>query len=797
MLFFAAIAVSFAAIAGPDAESHLVRSVDPEGDRAAFARYRAKMDEIRRVNKRPTVALVLSGGSMYGLSHIGVLKFLEENGIPVDMVLGTSMGSIVGATYALGYSPDQIDSIICSLNWSMMMSDRVGLEQTPLKNRLLKEKYTLTLPVLYNKGMYNTSMMEEEKDRFIATADVRKEYRTRAFEFIPDGFVWGLSLQNELTSLSVGYHGFDDYDFAELPVPFICVASDLGTLKAKYWTSGSIVEAARSSMSLPLIFKPVRKDGLILEDGGMRNNFPVDAAKACGVDYIIGVNVLPPVDPSKVTSVGSILNQIILLTRNESDEYSRMNSDVLMEPDMTGIPKYGFNATNVRRIIQKGYDTAVGKKEEILALKTKLGSAELHVRKPRAIDINSETVSINDIAFEGLTAGEIKYFMKKVKLVPGKKYGKKDIETMVSYIYGTGAFNSVTYRLYGESPYSLHFTCKKGASHNMSLGVKADNDESVAIGARFGYNANKIIGSKFDVAFTLGNNSSLFFDYKFDTMYGPRFGVSFKTKYTMCEYFDPAEIRESVNHYSWNNYFKAYISDTRFKFVNLRGGFEAEHMPYCLQVAEDAIFKTPDGVKSSRRVGSSALHCGLFIEVGVETLDDGYFPTKGVAFNASYHHKFADKYMNRANHILAADIKGVIPCGKHFAIIPSAAARWLSAPEPKYILDNNFVGGVISGRYMDHQIAFTGFTGLRLVREPLVAVANVDFRGAINNKNFLTLSASAMEGLKDFNFKAANPLTYAFAFSYGRKTLLGPLRLGVTWANDMKWGWYAGFGYYF
>ncbi len=795
LLFVAAAVMSFAAIASSNTDNRLVRSVDPEGDKIAFAKYRAKMDQIRK--KRPTVALVLSGGSMYGLSHIGVLKFLEENGIPVDMVLGTSMGSIVGATYALGYTPDQIDSIISSMDWGMMMSDRVSIEKTPLKKRLLNEQYSVTLPVLYHKGMYNTDMMEENGNKFIATADVGKEYRAKAFEFIPDGFVWGLSLQNELTSLSVGYHGFDDYDFSELPIPYICVASDLGTLKAKYWTSGSIVEAARSSMSLPLIFKPVRKDGLILEDGGMRNNFPVDAAKACGVDYIIGVNVLPPVNPEKVTNVGSILNQIILLTRNESDEYSRMNSDVLMEPDMTGIPKYGFNATNVRRIIQRGYETAVSKKDDLLALKAKLGSCESSVTKPHATDINTESVSINDIAFEGLTPQEIRYFMKKVKLVPGKKYGKADIEAMVSYIYGTGAYNSVTYRLFGEEPYSLRFSCKKGAAHNMSLGVRADDDESVVIGARFGYNANRLIGNKFDVSVSFGNNNSFFFDYKFDTMYGPRFGLSFKTKYTMCEYFDPAEISESVNHYSWNNHFKAYISDTRFKFVNLRGGFEAEHMPYCLQVAEDTIFQTPDGMKSSRHVGRSALHYGLFVEFGVETLDDGYFPNKGVAFNASYHHKFKDKYMDRVNHILAADIKGVIPCGNHFAIIPSAAARWLSVADPAYILDNNFVGGLFSGRYLDHQIAFPGFTGLRLVREPFVAVANVDFRGSFNTKNFLTLSASAMEGLRDLDIRNANPLTYAFAFSYGRKTILGPLRLGVTWANDMKWGWFAGFGYYF
>ncbi len=794
LLLFPALLLSAFLSRAAVPEGKVVKSVDPEGDRIAFARYRAKMDEIRK--KRPTVALVMSGGSMYGLSHIGVLKYLQEHDIPVDMVLGTSMGSIVGFTYALGYNPGQIDSIVSSLDWSMMMSDKVDMDLTPLKTRRMDERYTLTLPVLYKRGMYNTGFVKEDRKKFIATADVNKELRKKAFDLLPDGFVWGLSLQNELTSLSVGYHGFDDYDFSELPVPFVCVASDLATLKAKYWTSGSVVEAARSSMSLPVFFKPVRKDGLILEDGGMRNNFPVDVAKACGADYVIGVNVLPPVDPENVTSIGSVLNQIILLTRNESDEYSRANSSVLIEPDMTGIPKYGFNSANVRRIIEQGYATAAEHAEELEGLKEKLGCCDTYRTRSKATDINGRKVMVNDIAFDGLDPKEIRYFMKKVRLKPGREYGREELEEMVSVIYGTGAYTSVTYRLYGNEPYSLHFSCMKGASHLLSVGLKADNEEKVSVGARFGFNANKLIGNKFDAEIAIGDNNSFFFDYHFDTMYGPRFGASVKTKYTSCIYFDPSESVSGVNHYSWNNYLKVYMADTRFKVVDIRGGFELENMPYALQVAEDPIFGSGEDMSTTRKIGTFRPHYGLFAEFATDTFNDGYFPTKGINFAFSYRFKFADSFKDIPCHIVAASVKAALSCGQYFAILPSVSARWIST-SPGFILDNNVIGGIVAGRYLDHQIPFVGYTGLRVVREPFVAVADVDLRGSINAKNFLTLTACAMEGLGDFSLRNAMIPVYSFAGSYGLKTIAGPLIIGVNWSSDLKWGWFASFGYYF
>jgi len=200
-------------------------SVDPQKDSAAFAAMRLKMDEIRK--ERPTVALVLSGGGAKGACHIGVMEYLEEKGVPVDMVVGTSMGGLVGGLYGVGYDASAIDSIISSLDWGKIMSD----------------------------------------DR---TARPRRRALFSSVQ--SDGYLYGDNVYGLLSSLTAGYQ--DSLDFKELPIPFFCVATDILTTKSVNWSSGSLLDAMRSTMSLPVIFKPFRKNGQVMLDGGMASESP-------------------------------------------------------------------------------------------------------------------------------------------------------------------------------------------------------------------------------------------------------------------------------------------------------------------------------------------------------------------------------------------------------------------------------------------------------------------------------------------------------------------------------------------
>ena len=255
-------------------------SYDPKADSIFFVKMQKKMDKIRREQHRPTVALVLAGGGAKGASHIGVLKYLEEKGIPVDFVAGTSMGGLMGGMYSLGYSATEIDSLVRSIDWNMMMSDKIPMEYYSYERKVYKGTYLLDIP-------------------FTGAHFLRS---------LPSGILYGLNVYNMLGAVSVGYQ--QDIDFTELPIPFCCVATEMVTQKEKRWTSGSFVNALRSTMSIPAYFTPVRIDSMILSDGGTKNNYPADIAKAAGADIIIGVLLTSPLDYEGVNNVATLLSQL-------------------------------------------------------------------------------------------------------------------------------------------------------------------------------------------------------------------------------------------------------------------------------------------------------------------------------------------------------------------------------------------------------------------------------------------------------------------------------------------------------
>ena len=233
-------------------------SYDPKGDSIFFEKMHRYFDQIRETEHRPTVALVLAGGGARGTAHIGVMKFLEEKGIPIDFVAGTSMGGLMGGLYSMGYSADEIDQLIRGIDWDVMMSDEIPAEYYSYDQKRYKSTYILSFPF--------------DKNRFVKS--------------LPIGIKNGLNIYNMMSSATVDYQG--DLDFMKLPIPFCCVAAEIATQTEKHWTSGSLISALRSTMSILGYFRPVRVDSMILSDGGTKNNFPVDVAKQMGANIVIG-----------------------------------------------------------------------------------------------------------------------------------------------------------------------------------------------------------------------------------------------------------------------------------------------------------------------------------------------------------------------------------------------------------------------------------------------------------------------------------------------------------------------------
>jgi len=291
---------------------------------------------------RPRVALVLSGGSALGLAHIGVIRELERDGIPIDMVLGTSMGALVGGLYAAGYSPDEMEAIVTGLDWSHYFAER----------------------------------RSAPADRYLNTKHERYPLRIGLDGWRPildNGLIRGQNLLSLFTSLTL--HVLPVRNFDDLPVPYRAVAADILTGQKVVFSSGSIAEAMRASMSIPGLFTPYEVDGRSLVDGGIADNMPVDIARAMGADIVIAVECRQQAatSASSLDSAFKISGQTMNLFIEENMRPSRENADILIRPDLSGYGKLSF--AQARNLIAEGEAGARAREPDIRALADRVAAS--------------------------------------------------------------------------------------------------------------------------------------------------------------------------------------------------------------------------------------------------------------------------------------------------------------------------------------------------------------------------------------------------------------------------------------
>ena len=255
------------------------------------------------IKERPKVGLVLSGGGAKGAAHIGVLKYIEEAGIPIDYIAGTSMGSIVGGMYALGYSSEEILCIISEVDWSKLISNNVERKKISFDSK--KESISQSLIVPF-------SIRTDEE-----------ELQSRSFRnSLPNGIISGDNLINLFNSLAVGYS--DSVSFNDLPTPFMCIATNLINGEANVLNKGVFTKSLRASMAIPVLFDPVNIENTPYVDGGLVCNFPAEQCRAMGADYIIGVSMSPGLEdnPENLSSILSQVKQLKeIITDKKNDKY--------------------------------------------------------------------------------------------------------------------------------------------------------------------------------------------------------------------------------------------------------------------------------------------------------------------------------------------------------------------------------------------------------------------------------------------------------------------------------------------
>lgn len=278
-----------------------------------------------QVANGPTVALVLSGGGSRGIFQVGVLKAIEEAGIPVDMIVGTSMGSIVGGLYAAGYSIGELDSLARNLDWNQLLS--------------LEGDYQRSDVFLDYKSLYDRTQITLELEN----------WRPR----IPTAVISGQKLTTRLNDLTLAGPYYPASTFRKLRVPFYSVSTNLKNGKKYIFSEGNLVEAMRSSMAFPLLFLAYELDGNQLIDGGVLSNIPVDVAREAGADIVITANTTGSLNTEEVKAPWQTVDRVTSIMMKLSNQIQLSRSDVVISMSLDEIE--GFDFTRVDTVIQDGY----------------------------------------------------------------------------------------------------------------------------------------------------------------------------------------------------------------------------------------------------------------------------------------------------------------------------------------------------------------------------------------------------------------------------------------------------------
>lgn len=314
-----------------------------------------------QTRERPKVAVVLAGGGAKGLAHIGALKVLEEAGVPIDIVVGNSMGSIVGGLYALGYTPAEMDSVVRCTDWIQLLLDTPDFGNDLLTARKLSETYQLRVGL-------------NPERQFSPTGK--------------GGIIQGRNIEGLLKKLTKTVP--DSVDFNSLPMPFACNATEVISGKVYEFHKGNLVQAMRSSMAIPGVFTPVQMDSLIFVDGFVTNNYPVDVAKRMGADIIIGCDLVSNTPPAeRYTNLMELVTHMIDVSSTHQYEENIRQSDIYIDIDATEYSSASFGATDIDSLITRGERRARQKLPKIVALRNNLqqeyGPIELGYRKAQAI----------------------------------------------------------------------------------------------------------------------------------------------------------------------------------------------------------------------------------------------------------------------------------------------------------------------------------------------------------------------------------------------------------------------------
>ena len=415
--------------------------------------------------KRPIIGLALSGGGVKGFAHIGALKVIEKAGIHVDMVSGSSMGAVIGALYAAGYSPEQIEKMVSGEDWEKIMHDKVSHRKL---DHFEKE----------SDGQYSLRFQGGTSNR---------------------GLIKGQSVIEVLCRWFSPIH--DQNDFSKFPRSFACLATDLETGKPIRLTKGFLPMALRASISYPFAFTPVELDGYLLADGGIARNLPVSDLKELGADIVIAVNVGSSLyTKEQINSIPQILEQCVSFFGEQDIKTQKKLCAILIEPDVKGYSTFAFG--NVPQIIQKGEKSTQKYLDRLKKLALKAG-CNVRASKIRLPDLDRKAkMNFASITIEGVGEKKQKYLFDRIGGSKDRKLSLNDIQHFAQKMMGTGLAQSVSSKISTNTnkTKTLTYIIEEAHGHEKDFGLRYDIDRGMALKANITSRNRIFVGDRLSVS---------------------------------------------------------------------------------------------------------------------------------------------------------------------------------------------------------------------------------------------------------------------------------------------------------
>lgn len=717
-------------------------------------------DSIKPKTGKPKIGLVLSGGGAKGFAHIGVLKALEKAGVEISYIGGTSMGAIIGGLYASGYSATQIDSVFYETDFDKLLSDFIPRASKNFYEKRNDELYAFTLP--FNKLKIG-----------IPTALSRGMYN--------------YNLLNKLT-----YKVRSVRDFNKLPIPFLCIATDIETGEEVLLNKGYLAQAMLASAAFPSLFSPVEIEGRLLVDGGVTNNYPIEEVKKLGADFIIGVDVQDDLkDRKSLKDATRILVQISNLQMIEKMKEKVSKTDIYIKPDITNYSVISFDQG--REIIKRGEEAAMKVFDQILAV----GDSTKPQRKfPKVV---ADSLHIKNIAINPLENYTRSYVIGKLRFKQGSKISYDDLRLGMDNVAATQNFSGIGYTIEnneGHDDLCVELTENPNTTF-LKLGLHYDGLYKSAILLNLTQKKTLFKNDIFSVDVILGDNFRYNLDYYIDNGFYWSFGL--KSRYNRfnrnieTDFQDGELLRQyginslNIEYSDFTN--QAYVQTIFVQKFLLGAGVEIKH----LKVESNTLPETA-------QIFDNSTYASFFGSLKFDSFDNKYFPKKGWYFTGDF-----QTYFYSSDYSKTFDQFSLAKAEMGFArrLFRRASIK-VQAEAGFAIGGSNQVFDFILGGYGYHTINnfkhFYGYDFLSISGDSYIKSA-LTFDYEIFKRNHINFAAN-IANVDDNLFETTDWFSKirhtGYAVGYGLDSIIGPIELKYSWSPELSKG-YAWFsiGFWF